>query len=104
MPPSTHEYIEKGEFIMASSKIITYDLCSPGRNYNELYDYIKSFTAWAHITESTWFISTDKTCIDIRDHIIKLTDSNDRIFVAELTGTAAWQNVICDSEFLKKNL
>lgn len=89
---------------MAKSKIITYDLCKSGKNYNDLYEYIKSYAVWAHITESTWFISTEKTCASIRDEINKIIDSDDRIFVAELTGTAAWRNVICQSDYLKKNL
>lgn len=89
---------------MADSKIINYDLCSSGKNYDELYSYIKGFSAWAHITESTWFISSNKSCATIRDEIVKITDSDDRIFVAELTGVAAWRNIICDSEYLKKHL
>lgn len=89
---------------MSKSKIITYDLCTPGRDYSDLYDYIKSFSAWAHITESVWFISSEKSCVDIRNDLNKLTDSNDRIFVAELTGVAAWRNTICKSDFLKENL
>lgn len=89
---------------MAKSKIITYDLCKSDKNYDALYEYIKSYAVWAHITESTWFISTEKTCASIRDEINKIIDSDDRIFVAELTGTAAWRNVICQSDYLKKNL
>lgn len=89
---------------MADSKIITYDLCSSGKNYDELYNYIKGFSSWAHITESTWFISTNKSCCTIRDEIANITDSDDRIFVAELTGVAAWRNILCDSEYLQKHL
>lgn len=89
---------------MSNSKIITYDLCNSGKNYDDLYDYLKSFPSWAHITESTWFISTSKSCVTIREEIDNIIDSDDRIFVAELTGVAAWRNVICNSDYLKKNL
>ena len=34
-----------------TSMIIEYDLCSPGRNYDELYKAIKAYGTWAHITE-----------------------------------------------------
>ena len=89
---------------MANSKIITYDLCSPGRNYDDLYEKIKSYGTWAHICESTWIISTTDSCSDIRDNLKSVIDSNDRLFVAALTGGAAWSNVLCKSTWLKENL
>ena len=87
-----------------TSMIVEYDLCSPGRNYDELYKAIKSYDEWAHITESTWFIKTNDTCVQVRDKLTAHMDNNDRIFVAALTGVAAWRNVLCDSDYLKKNL
>ena len=89
---------------MANSKIITYDLCSPGRNYDDLYEKIKSYGTWAHICESTLIISTTDSCSDIRDNLKSVIDSNDRLFVAALTGGAAWSNVLCKSNWLKENL
>ena len=87
-----------------SSKIIEYDLRQPGRNYNTLYDAIKNYGTWARITESTWFIKTTETCVRVRDKLSKQMDSNDRLFVGELSGAAAWKNTICESEYLKDNL
>lgn len=86
------------------SLILTYDLCEPGKDYASLYEKIKSYSKWAKITESTWFIKTDKTCVDVRDELTSEMDDNDRLFVAELSGVAAWRNVICKSDFLKENL
>ena len=88
---------------MSKSKIITYDLCNSGKNYDELYTYLKQYP-WAHITESTWFISTEKTCVTIRNEINQIIDNDDRVFVGELTGVAAWRNTQCSSEFLKEHL
>jgi hypothetical protein len=31
-------------------------------------------------------------------------DSNDRLFVIAVTGTAAWRKTICDTEWLKQFL
>ena len=87
-----------------SSKIIEYDLRQPDRDYDALYQAIKSYDVWAHITESTWFIKTDTTCVQVRDKLLAVMAANDLIFVGELTGSAAWNNVICDNEYLKKNL
>ncbi len=86
------------------SLILTYDLCEPGKDYASLYEKIKSYSKWAQITESTWFIKTNKTCVDVRDELTSEMDNNDRLFVAELSGIAAWRNVICKSDFLKENL
>lgn len=87
-----------------SSKIIEYDLRKPGRDYEALHEAIKSYGTWAHITESTWFVKTPDTCIQVRDKLLKLMDDNDRLFVGELSGVAAWYNTICEGEFLQKNL
>ncbi len=87
-----------------SSKIIEYDLRQPGRNYDALYNAIKNYGTWARITESTWFIKTTETCVQVRDKLSKQMDSNDRIFVGELSGAAAWKNTICEGEYLKNNL
>lgn len=87
-----------------SSKIIEYDLTTPGRDYESLYKAIKSYPCWARITESTWFVKTDDTCVQIRDALKEKMDSNDRIFVGKLSGEAAWSNLICKSQYLKENL
>lgn len=89
---------------MANSKIVSYDLCESGKNYEKLYDYLKNFPSWARITESTWFISSSKSCTKIRDEILNIVDSDDRVFVGELTGVAAWHNTKCKSEYLKNHL
>ena len=87
-----------------TSMIVEYDLCSPGRDYEELYKALKSYRVCAPITEPTWFIKTDETCVQVSDKLMAHMDKNDRIFVAALTGAAAWSNVLCNSESLKKNL
>ena len=87
-----------------STKIIEYDLRGSETDYEKLYGVIKSYGTWAHITESTWFIKTNATCTDIRDRILTVMDSNDRLFVAELTGVAAWRNTLCSNDFIKANL
>ena len=87
-----------------SSKIVEYDLRAPGRDYESLYKAIKEYEAWAHITESTWYIKTDSTCKQVRDKLLAVMDENDRLFVGELTGEAAWHNVICDNKYLQEHL
>lgn len=90
---------------MASQfKIIVYDLCKSGKNYDELYEYFATFSFNIKITDSTRIVSTSKKCKAVRDEILDIIDSDDRVFVGELNGNAAWSNIIGESSELKKQL
>lgn len=69
--------------------IITYDLCKPGQNYDELIKAIKTYN-WCKIAESTWGVTTTKNSTEIRDYLKSKIDKNDKLFVGKLTGEAAW--------------
>jgi len=85
--------------------IISYDLDLRGtRNYESLYEGIKSYGTWAHITQSTWAIVTDAPAEAVRDNLLSFIDGNDRLFVVKSGTAAAWRNVICNNEWLKKYL
>lgn len=84
--------------------IITYDLRQPGRDYSPLYAKIKSYNGWAKVTESTWAVVTDESAASIRDALLSIADSNDRIFVVKSGVEAAWVNSMCKNEWLKKHL
>ena len=86
-----------------STYIITYDLKNT-RNYNELYEYIKSYGSWAHINESTWAIVADQSASEIRDQLKNHLETDDLIFVIRSGTEAAWTNVLCSDKWLKKNL
>ena len=83
--------------------IISYDLRG-NRDYDSLYRAIKSYPKWAHITESTWAIVTEKTAAQVRDDLCRVIDRDDRMFVVRSGAEAAWRNVICRNEWLKENL
>lgn len=84
--------------------IVSYDLRNPGRNYEDLYERLKSYRKWAKLTESTWAIVTENSAVEVRDHLKYVLDENDRIFVIKSAGVAAWSNSICRNEWLKDNL
>lgn len=84
--------------------IISYDLLVPGRSYEPLYGAIKGYKKWAKINESVWAVVTDKTAVQIRDHLTSFLDGNDRLFVVKSGTEAAWLNSICKNEWLKENL
>ncbi|MXX52655.1 MAG: CRISPR-associated protein Cas2 [Chloroflexi bacterium] len=73
--------------------IVTYDLSAPGRNYDDLYKRIKAYGTWAQITESSWAIVTDKTATSVRDNLGKSLDTNDKLFVGDLSRPYAWRGL-----------
>lgn len=70
--------------------LITYDLCTPGKDYSSLIDAIKEYGFWAKICESSWAIKADSSCTSIRDNLKRFIDSNDRIFVCSITSWASF--------------
>ncbi len=90
--------------ILKETYLISYDL-SDEDSYEDLYDYIKSYNSWAHISESLWAIKTNKNAKKIRDEIVDVIDDEDStIFVIKSGVEAAWINVICKNAWLKDNL
>ncbi len=65
--------------------LITYDLKKPGRDYNSLYETIKSATSWWHYLESTWIVQTNQTVKEWSDKIRNVTDTNDSFLVVDIT-------------------
>ncbi|HDR7379605.1 MULTISPECIES: CRISPR-associated protein Cas2 [Bacillus] len=80
---------------MSNVKIITYVLSKPERDHEDLIKAIKNYETWEKITEFTWIVATNNSCINIMNILKKHLHSNDRMFVAELTGISAWKNILC---------
>jgi len=71
--------------------LISYDLNAPGKNYEALYEAIKSLGAWWHHLDSTWIVKHDGPAGPIRDALARSLDSNDKLLVVRLTGEGAWK-------------
>ena len=76
-----------------NSYCISYDLCSPHRDYSSLYDAIRDYGTYAKITESFWIVRSSGTSTTIRDNLSTHIDSNDKLFIAKLSGESAWSNL-----------
>ncbi len=83
--------------------IISYDLISK-RDYEKLYEAIKSYANWARINDSVWAVISDESAETIRDKFLKHIDSDDRLFVIKSGLEAAWRNARCSNKWLKDNL
>ncbi|HEK0966005.1 TPA: CRISPR-associated endonuclease Cas2 [Proteus mirabilis] len=86
-----------------SSYLISYDLIKE-KDYEKIYDAIKSFGTWARVTESVWIVVSDLSCSELRDKLSEYMDNDDRLFVLKSSGIAAWRNVRCRNEWLKTYL
>jgi len=83
--------------------LISYDL-RVNRDYERLYEAIKSYGTYAKILESVWGIVTDASASEIRDHLENFVDKDDGIFVLKSGKQAAWRNLNGVDNWLQNNL
>lgn len=85
--------------------MINYDLITPGKNYDKLYDALKSFGTWAHVLESCWVIKSSSTATDVRNYLAKYLDNNDKLLVTKSSNVGAWKGLKDNqNQWLKNNL
>ena len=66
-----------GSALGGNTYIISYDLRTPGRNYQKLHDELATFRA-KRVLESQWFFNrVSTTAEDLRDHFLRFIDAND---------------------------
>ncbi|WP_155723772.1 SinR family protein [Brucella anthropi] len=84
---------------------ISYDLSNPGRDYNNLISKIKELgNGWCHASESFWFINSNLTCPQIRNALVKVIDSNDKLVVNSVGNNWATNGVSKEvNEWLRSN-
>jgi hypothetical protein len=84
---------------------VSYDLRSPGRNYSQLYEALRSYHNWCHPLESLWVVVSPDNSKAVRDKLLSHLDRNDGLFVTTLTGEAAWYGLSDEvSRWLSENL
>jgi hypothetical protein len=64
--------------------IITYDLNKVGQDYSGLIGAIRAYLC-SHPMESTWFVKTDKTSVSLYNDLSRFIDTNDRLFISEIS-------------------
>lgn len=73
--------------------IIAYDLLSDVKDYNSLINEIESYPNHYKVNKSTWLLKTSYSRDQIFNSLRSKMDSNDSLFVSELTLNAMWINV-----------
>lgn len=88
-----------------SAYLVTFDLNRQGQNYDGVVEAIKSYGTWAKVATTTFVIVTSSSAGQIRDKLQAKIDSNDELFVAKLSGEAAWYGLSDSvSKWLQENL
>jgi hypothetical protein len=108
------EYVDFGVVAAWFSKIkkprnykmnTIYDLISPGRDYQPVYDYIEATHFYARPLESLWLIRTNKSAATVRDELKELVDTNDKVLTVDVTGDG-WATNFSDAhtDWMKKHI
>ncbi|MFS8981331.1 hypothetical protein [Cupriavidus necator] len=85
--------------------IVGCNLRKSGRNYADLYEALKGYPMWWHHLDSLWIVVTNKTAIQVRDHLRQYIDVNDRLLVMRCEREAAWTGFEENgSDWLMENL
>lgn len=79
---------------MANNLQISYDLYVPGQSYDKVIAAIKELGGWAKIYKSFWYVNSSYSASQACDHVWRVMDSTDKIYVVDATNNvAAWQNL-----------
>jgi hypothetical protein len=79
--------------------LVGYDLKAPNRNYDQLYQVLRSASAWWHHLESTWILyvpgpSNASTLQSWQANIRAAIDANDSFIIMDITsrgrGSTGW--------------
>lgn len=68
--------------------MVGYDLNQPGQDYDKLIDYLKSFGTYWHHLDSTWFLKTTMTAVQLRDELKVYVDKSDELLILNVSGDA----------------
>ena len=64
--------------------IVAYDLLTPGKDYDTLIKALEG-VPHCHVQQSVWFINVDRTPVQVRDWLAQFLDTNDKLFVDNVT-------------------
>lgn len=77
-----------------SNMFVSYDLYSPGQNYQKICDRIKSLGNSMRVQQSYWYLSTQLSCEVVAQKIQEVMDTNDSLIVVDSSlNNAYWFNI-----------
>ena len=79
---------------MANNLFISYDLNTPGQDYSNVIEAIKTLGNWAKVQKSVWYVSSRLGAEDAAKKIWSHMDKNDSLIVIDATNkNAYWFNL-----------
>ena len=79
---------------MANNLFISYDLLSPGQQYEKVIDAIKTLGSWAKVEKSLWYVNSSLSAKSAAMKVYAAMDSNDILIVIDATNNDAyWYNL-----------
>ncbi len=84
---------------------ISYDLMSPGQQYDRVAEAIKGLGSWAKVHLSLWYVSSNYGAKAAADIVRKAMDANDKLIIVDASNNdAAWYNLDSNvSAFVQQN-
>ncbi len=67
--------------------MISYDLHAPTNNRTKVQDAIESLGSWCKYVSTTYLVNTSLSILEVQDICTKPLDGNDKMLIAEVTGT-----------------
>lgn len=79
---------------MPNNLFVSYDLHTPGQNYDKVIAEIKKHGSWAKVHYSLFYLRSDESARQVADAVWAVMDKNDSVIVVDSTNNnAAWQNL-----------
>ena len=73
--------------------VVSYDLVSPGKNYESLFSELVRLGG-SRVLLSQWLVRSAFTSVQLRDHLRRFMDDNDRILVNVMDQNWAGYNLL----------
>ena len=71
--------------------LVSYDTNTPGKDYDQLEEKLKTYPNWWHFLQRTWIVEARLTPEQLVDHLKPLFGPEDELLVVDIsTGPLAW--------------
>lgn len=91
---------------MAKAYMITYDLNSPGQNYDQIIKIIKEniSLSWCSFWKSSYLIKSNLSTKQIQEKIQPYLDSSDRMIIIEVNNNYQGWSTEDDWKFIRESI